>query len=139
MIDRREILKLGTGSIFEMQSASLMARTVAGADALDRIVVVNDDYVEGRTFAREASTAGSEVIAITGTIEPRRRNELNRRLRTKPAIIVGLTTEENAFQLGMAASDAFHHQLTRESYTVETHCGDLLAAWAIGPVSELRA
>ena len=139
MIDRREMLKLGTGSILAFQAAPLIARTISNADAAERIVVFNEDYEEGRAFAREVLSEGGQPFAVAGAIEPRRRDNLYRRLLDMPTVLVGLTTEENAFQIKMLAGDAFHFEVSRQVRAAKTEDRPSLVAWVIAPVREVGA
>ncbi len=139
MIDRRELLKLGTASVTATQAATFAAQAAARRIELDRIVVFNADCAEGRSFAEDAALEGAQRIAITGELAPAIRQKLYTRLRSRPTVLVGLTTENNAFQCRMLGGDAFHFEASRTVIADRSDTGERLVEWIIVPVAELGA
>ena len=139
MIDRRDVLKLGTASVLATQAATLAAKAAAGGVQIGRIVVFNDEFAAARSFASDAAQNGAAQFAISGELAPERRQALYKQLMKRPTVVVGLTTEDNAFQIKMLAGDAFHFEASRAELAHKTETGEQLVEWVIAPVSELGA
>ncbi len=134
MIDRRHFLRLSGGALLlPATGLSALAAGLSGR-AADRVIVFNSEYAECWSFAREALTEGDAVIALAGDIAVTERLELYRSLLATPKTVLGMTTEENAFQIGMLARDAFHEQLELE--TTAAPAGQGPVSWLLTPVRE---
>ena len=57
----------------------------------------------------------------------------------RPSLVVGLTDPVSAFELRMAANDAFHFRLPDEQFVVEGSTEGSLVAWAVAPVAEITS
>ena len=134
MIDRRHFLQL-SGGAFVLPATGLgaVAEGLSGT-ATDRVIVFNTEYAECRSFAREALASGGTSVALTGEIGIGERLELYRSLLATPKTVLGMTTGENAFQIGMLAADAFHEQLVVE--TTAASAGQGPVSWVLAPVRE---
>ncbi len=128
MINRRHFLEMSSG-VLVLPATGLGALATVGEPA-DRLIVYNAEYADCRRFAREALGAGGTAVALSGDIGLRERMELYRTLLETPRTVLGMTTDENAFRIGMLARDAFHEQLVHET------AGQRPVSWLVTPVRE---
>ena len=134
MINRRHFLQMSSGAlVLPATGLSALAAGLSGA-AADRLIVFNSEYAECRSFAREALAEGDKVIALEGEIAVGERLKLYRSLLATPKTVIGMTSEENAFQIGMLARDAYHEQLVLE--TTAASVGQGPVSWLLAPVRE---
>ena len=134
MIKRRHFLQMSSGAlVLPATGIGALAAGLGGA-AADRLIVFNSQYAECRSFAREAPAEGDTVLALDGDITVGERLELYRSLLATPKTVIGMTSEENAFQIGMLARDAFHEQLVLETGAASAGQGPV--SWMVSPVRE---
>jgi len=138
MINRRTMLKMGAGSI----SASLAWPALASSGDEDRvfsgILVYHNNAPEGLAFFERALSLGGVAFPIAGELDPETKHRFYQRLVEQPTLVVGLTDQTSAFELQMAASDAFHFNVPKDRFTASGGDNDSLLAWAVAPVAELN-
>ena len=135
MINRRRFIQAGTGALLVPGSA-LRASAAASAGESGRIVVYNAEYAECRAFAEETLTSADSAVQLNGDIGTHERSALRDRLLTTPSVMIGMTTEENAFQITLLAADAFHHELLIDKQSIAVAPGEALVTWMVSPVTE---
>lgn len=138
MINRRTCIKLGIGSISVALASPSIARQLTGYGQLHTIAVFNEDSAVGRALADEIVQRGGEAFPIAAVVDPMRKTALFRQLQKQPSLVIGLTDEVSAFELQMAASDAFHFKLPDEQFSIDGHSEGDRVAWAVAPVAELN-
>ncbi len=52
-------------------------------------------------------------------------------------MVVGLTDQRTAFELQMAAGDAFHFKVPEERFKIDKGGDGNLVAWAVAPIAEI--
>ena len=134
---RRTFMKVGVGSISIGFAAPTLAKFFSESGSLKSLVVFHEGSAEGREFAQKFIDKGGEAFPIGDVLDPARKTQLFHRLLDSPALVVGLTNEVSAFELQMAANDAFHFKLPEDQIVVEGSGNDSLIAWAAAPVVEL--
>ena len=137
MITRRAWMQLTIGSISVAMTSPSIAKHIAGESKLNSIAVFNENSAAGRELAADVVSRGGEAFPVAGVLDPARKMELFRRLKQQPSLVIGFTDEISAFELQMAANDAFHHRLPAEQFLVEGSGEDGRVAWAMAPVTEV--
>ncbi len=139
MHNRRTFLKVGAGSL--SVALTLPGLSAHAADARDQasIVVLSENEPDSVAFARGALARGSEAFPIGQMLDPGRKAQLYRRLLERPSLVIGLTDPVSAFELQMAANDAFHFRLSDEQLSEAGNADGSLVAWAVAPVAELTS
>lgn len=137
MISRRTCMKLTIGSVSVAMTSPSIALHIANESKLSSIAVFNENSTAGRQMAANLVSRGGEAFPVGQSLDPARKAELFRRLQRQPSLVVGFTDEVTAFELQMAANDAFHHRLSPDQFQVEGSREDGRIAWAMAPITEL--
>ena len=129
---------MGIGSVSASLVWPMLVHGKPGAEPLSTIVVYHESAPEATAFFRKLLDGGAEPFPIGGTLDPARKNQLYRRLLERPSLVMGLTDPVSAFELQMAAGDAFHYQVPEDQVSIENHGDGSLVAWAVAPIAEIR-
>ena len=138
MINRRTFVKLSASSVAATLVVPELAVGNLEAGSNRTLVVYHEDSTEALAFFEEVLSRGAEAFPISGELQPAGKQEFLRRLTKQPSMVVGLTDERTAFELRMAANDAFHFVVPDERFTVDRSEHDSLVAWAVAPIAEIR-
>lgn len=138
MISRRTCLKLGIGTLSVAFASPSVARYLTSNGQLHTFAVFNEDSSEGRALAQEIVQRGGEAFPIAKVVDPARKTALFRQLQKQPSLVIGWTDAVSAFELQMAAGDAFHFKLPNEQFSIEGYNEGGRVAWAVAPVAELN-
>lgn len=138
MTTRREFVKLSLGALSVSMAWPVLARATADAKELRTLVIFNQNAPEGHAFFKQLLDDGGELFPISDLLDPARKNQLFQELRKRPSMVVGLTDPGTAFELQMAASDAFHFKVPDDRFVVEGQQNEPLIAWAVAPINEIR-
>ena len=137
MTSRRTFMKIGVGSLSVALTLPGISAHASDSRSLHPIIVFNENDAESAEFARSALARGGEPFPIGQILEPARKAQLYRRLLRRPSLVIGLTDPVSAFELRMAANDAFHFDLPGEQFAIEGNAEGSLVAWAMAPVAEI--
>lgn len=137
-MNRRAFVKMGIGSVSASLVWPMLAHGKPGAEPLSTVVVYHESAPEATAFFRKLLDKGAEPFPISGTLDPARKNQLYRLLLERPSLVMGLTDPMSAFELQMAAGDAFHYQVPEDQVSIENHGDGSLVAWAVAPIAEIR-
>ena len=138
MINRRTFVKLGAGSIAASLAWPAFGHGKAGTERLKTLVVYHENSMDGLLFFKDLLDKGAEAYPISSFLEPADKQQFLRRLAKAPAMVVGLTDQRSAFELQMAAGDAFHFNVPKEQFVVDQAGDGALVAWAVAPIAEIR-
>ena len=138
MINRRTFVKLSAGSMAATIALPALASEEAAAKSLKTLVVYHESSVEGLAFFEEVLARGAEAFPIIGELKPADKQKFFRRLAEQPAMVIGLTNQQAAFELQMAAGDAFHFKVRDERFKVDQGGDGSLVAWAVAPIEEIH-
>ena len=137
-MNRRAFVKLGIGSVSASLVWPVLAQGKPGAELLDTVVVYHENAPEAAAFFGKLLDGGAQPFPISGTLDPARKNQLYRRLLERPSLVMGLTDPMSAFELQMAAGDAFHFRVPEDQVSIENQGDGSLVAWAVAPIAEIR-
>lgn len=138
MINRRTFVKLSAGSIAATLVMPALAIGKSESESIKTLVVYHEDSAQSLGFFKDVISQGAEVFPISGELEPAGKQEFLRRLTQRPAMVVGLTDQRTAFELKMAAHDAFHFTVPDDRFRVDRSEDETLVAWAVAPIAEIR-
>ena len=137
-VNRRALLKMGVGSLTASLAWPAFAGNSVEQQVFNAVLVYHDNAPEGRAFFEQALAQGGEAFRIPGELDPVTKRRFYQRLVEQPTLVVGLTDPTSAFELQMAASDAFHFNVPKDRFTASGGDNDSLLAWAVAPVAELN-
>lgn len=137
-MNRRAFVKMGIGSVSASLIWPVLAQGKSGAELLNTVVVYHENAPEGTAFFGELLDRGAEPFPIGGILDPARKNQLYRRLQERPSLVMGLTDQVSAFELQMAAGDAFHFKVPEDQVSIQNRGDGSLVAWAVAPIAEIR-
>ena len=138
MMDRRTFIKLGVGSVVANLAWPVIALGKSHNERINTLVVYHEDSAEGLQFFKNVLEKGAEGFPINGILDPARKQQFFRRLTKEPTMVIGLTNSHSAFELQMAAGDAFHFNVPEEQFVVEKSGDGSLVPWAVAPIAEIR-
>ena len=138
MITRRTFIKLSAGSVAASLAWPASVLGDSDSDGLKTLVVYHRHSKEGLSFFETVLDRGAEAYPISDVLDPAGKHRFLRRLAKEPALVVGLTNGHSAFELQMAAGDAFHFKVPKEQFVVEQDGDGLLVPWAVAPITEIR-
>ena len=138
MINRRTFVKLSAGSVAATMVVPALAIGKPESESIKTLIVYHEDSTEALAFFEKVLSRGAEVFKISGELEPADKQEFLRRLTRQPSTVIGLTDHRTAFELRMAANDAFHFTVPEERFRIDRNEDETLVAWAVAPIAEIR-
>lgn len=138
MINRRTFVKLSAGSIAATMVLPALAIGRSESESVNTLIVYHENSEEALGFFEEVQSRGAEAFPISGELDPAAKQEFLRRLTRQPSMVIGLTNQQAAFELQMAAGDAFHFKVPDERFKVDQDGDGSLVAWAVAPIAEIR-
>lgn len=138
MINRRTFVKFSAGSVAATMVVPALAIGKPESESIKTLIVYHENSVEAAGFFEEVLSRGAEAFPISGELDPAGKQKFLRRLAKQPAMVIGLTNQQAAFELQMAAGDAFHFKVPEERFKVDQGGDGSLVAWAVAPIAEIR-